>query len=57
MVATHADIMVIMANIDNSRVKRVLVDDGGLVNFLPFIMFKKMRLNLESLAPIKSHWK
>ncbi|XP_021602621.1 uncharacterized protein LOC110607765 [Manihot esculenta] len=46
----HNDALVIEAVIHNYRVCKILVDDGSMVNLLPYRVFQQMRILEEQLA-------
>ena len=55
MKAPHADVMVIIAVINDYKVERVLIDDGSPVNLLPYHVLKKIRIRDSLLSPVSSH--
>lgn len=45
MEATNNDLIVISTNIDNSNVRRILINDGSVVEILSYDVYHKLRLN------------
>ena len=55
METPHADVMIIMAVINDYRVKKVLIDDGSSVNLLPYHVLKRMRIRDSLLSLVSSY--